>query len=260
MSVEPVSSRRLHLVAPPLDRLVREPPPHELGDWIDRGVVDVTGVRIGVLFDVVVDDGGRPRWLAVDDGGLDVMTVAYVPVQGASLLGECVLVAHPWPVVEAAPQPAPAEALDAVTERRLHDHYETAGRTSPRQPADLPPVPSMIAGLRIDWSTSGSGTVLVRVSGELDEANVDAARVTLDGLLDRCDEEVVLDLADLDFISCRGLDLLAHVDRRLAACGGRLHLQAASAAVRRLLDLTAEHHPACGISAWPRALRPTGRR
>lgn len=249
MSVQEIPSRRLHLVASLPDPLVREPPVHELVDWIDRGVLDVTGRRIGVLVDVGLDERGRPRWLIVDVGERGARKLAYVAVRGSSLLGESVLLAHDQQVVEGAPDPRPGQALDTAMERRLHDHYATPGGGPSGQLAQLPPPPLPFLGLRLDWTATGADAVLVRISGELDAVNVEAGRVVFDGLLDCCDVDVVIDLAGLGFVSCRGLDLLVHVHRRVTARGRRLRLRSPSLAARRLLGVTAAHHPQLRIDA-----------
>ena len=69
-------------------------PRHELSSWIDRGVLDVSGNRIGVIVDIYCDvTTARPTWLAIEIGG-SPPTIAVTPVRGSSLLGEDVILAN----------------------------------------------------------------------------------------------------------------------------------------------------------------------
>ena len=93
------------------------------GMWVDRRVRDTSGDVLGVVVDVYEDPHTRrPTWLAISTGYFGTC-VAVVPIRGASLLGDEVVVAHNRETITEAPA---VEIFVAVTpdhHRQLVDHY-----------------------------------------------------------------------------------------------------------------------------------------
>jgi anti-anti-sigma factor len=90
------------------------------------------------------------------------------------------------------------------------------------------------AALQVSIERRAAGTV-VRLAGELDLAGEPALRGTLTALVAE-HQPIALDLTGLVFCDIRGARLLADVRRHEAA----VELRHATAAVRRVLDLTAD--------------------
>lgn len=90
----------------------------------------------------------------------------------------------------------------------------------------------------------------IRVGGELDLSTVPVLEGHLGGVLDGAGD-VVLDVADLDFIDSSGVRVLLSLARRIQD-RGRLVIVNPPAQVRRVLDLVhAEAFPAIHIEAPP---------
>ena len=84
-------------------------------------------------------------------------------------------------------------------------------------------------------ATAG-GVVRVTVSGEID---LDTAPL-LDDALGRAEDlagAMILDLSGVEFIGCRGAQLLLATEHRVRACGDQVALDGASDVVTRLLYL-----------------------
>ena len=77
---------------------------------------------------------------------------------------------------------------------------------------------------------------VVRVVGELDLETAPRLREELVGLVNRGVTELVLDLADLDFIDSSGLSVLIMALKRLRERGGELRLRSVPARARRVLE------------------------
>jgi anti-sigma B factor antagonist len=83
-------------------------------------------------------------------------------------------------------------------------------------------------------------TVVIRLAGEVDEANAADAAARLERLIDPLDAGVVLDLSAVAYLGSAGVYLLNDMARRLAAEGRRLRLVAGdSEIVRRLFEVIA---------------------
>jgi anti-sigma B factor antagonist len=78
----------------------------------------------------------------------------------------------------------------------------------------------------------------VMLTGELDLASSPHLQQVLDQLCRDGFQEVVLDLAGLDFLSAIGLEVFVRADDQLRAAGGRLILRRPGPRVRRLLAIT----------------------
>jgi anti-sigma B factor antagonist len=79
---------------------------------------------------------------------------------------------------------------------------------------------------------------VVLLVGELDLQTAPQLREELVGLLDRGVNDLVLDLADLDFIDSSGLSVLIMALKRLREREGELRLRAVPARARRVLELS----------------------
>jgi anti-sigma B factor antagonist len=92
--------------------------------------------------------------------------------------------------------------------------------------------------LRITAETDG-GTTVLHVAGELDLASADLLRAEVRALLGRDTvlDELVLDLAELQFLDVMGLGALLETRRKLAARGARLTLRRPRPMVVRMLTL-----------------------
>ena len=83
------------------------------------------------------------------------------------------------------------------------------------------------------------GSVVVAVRGEIDLLTAPALEGLVVALMDRGQLDLVLDLADLDFMDAQGLRVLAAARSRLLSTTGSLTIRSPSADVLRLLDLAA---------------------
>ncbi|MFJ7243028.1 STAS domain-containing protein [Kitasatospora sp. NPDC098652] len=92
----------------------------------------------------------------------------------------------------------------------------------------------------------------VRVSGEIDlDSAPDLRRELSRALADH--RQVVLDLSQVTFMDCSGLNVLMEARNQADRNGARLALRGITRPVARLLELT-------GLTAWPApAPRPPGR-
>jgi hypothetical protein len=107
-------------------------------DWLDRTVFDPGGVLIGAVVGVYNDASrGQSTWLAVGMGPFSLRT-AIVPMAGALLWGNDVVVAHDRTTVLEAPAVDVVVSLVADDEARLVEHYAhpTSRSKSPRPPTE----------------------------------------------------------------------------------------------------------------------------
>src|SRR5260370_6202496 len=87
----------------------------------------------------------------------------------------------------------------------------------------------------VDLSTRGyGGRVVVVLRGELDLAGAAGTTAALAALAAR-GGEIIIDLAGLEFIDCRGLAALAHVREQARRVGGDVLLAAPQPQVQRIL-------------------------
>jgi anti-anti-sigma factor len=90
-------------------------------------------------------------------------------------------------------------------------------------------------GLEIRSDSNCSQVALI---GELDLASAPHLQQVLDELCRDGFQEIVLDLARLDFLSATGLEVFVHADDQLRAAGGRLILNRPGPRARRVLAIT----------------------
>ncbi|MFY9805641.1 MAG: STAS domain-containing protein [Pseudonocardiaceae bacterium] len=86
--------------------------------------------------------------------------------------------------------------------------------------------------------SSGPVRSWVSLTGDLDLASVPHLQRILDQLCRDGYQEVVLDLAGLDFLSAIGLGVFVRADDQLRAAGGRLILHRPRRLARRVLAIT----------------------
>jgi len=103
-------------------------------DWIKRTAVDSAGDKVGTISDVYVDDEtGTPDWLAISTGMFGTK-VSFVPIEGARLSGDDVIVAFDKAKIKDAPNTEADGQLSMEEEQTLYAYYgrgyEPVGRTT----------------------------------------------------------------------------------------------------------------------------------
>ncbi len=148
----------------------------QVDTWMNRTVMDSAGSKVGNVSDVYVDDETRqPDWLAVSTG-LFGNKVSFVPIDGAHLDGENVVVAYDKDKIKDAPKIDPDGALSVGEEQTLYEYY---GRGyTPHTGGDSQPPPR--TGVLSSEST-GRDASMVRSEEELsiDKRTQEAGRVKL---------------------------------------------------------------------------------
>ena len=84
----------------------------------------------------------------------------------------------------------------------------------------------------------GDGGTIVAISGEVDVCTEAALQQALLRIIRERGAKLTLDVSGVSFMDCAGLRALLATRRRAEMCGGFLRLIAASAAVRRIIELT----------------------
>jgi len=101
--------------------------------WVDRRALDRNGELLGVVVDAYTDPVTRHvAWLAVSTGYFGRL-IAVVPVHGASLLGDDVVVPHDRATIATAPAVDVLVAVDPSQERALIDHYTRTASATPAE-------------------------------------------------------------------------------------------------------------------------------
>lgn len=100
----------------------------------------------------------------------------------------------------------------------------------PRDPLRAPPPPFTVA-TRLEGRTA-----IVTLRGELDMASTEVLADSLVGIA-LIVEELVLDVAELEFIDARGLRTIADAARQMLAHGGSASIRSPSARIERALEL-----------------------
>jgi anti-sigma B factor antagonist len=85
---------------------------------------------------------------------------------------------------------------------------------------------------------AGDGGAIVAISGEVDVCSEDPLQLSLLQVIRGCGARLTLDVSGVSFMDCAGLRALLVTRRRAEMRGGFLRLTAASAAVRRIIELT----------------------
>ena len=114
------------------------------------------------------------------------------------------------------------------------------------------PVADGSPGFRCTLRQSGGDAAWVRVIGELDIATAPQLEQTLRKAQLRA-RRVVLDLRQLTFIDCAGINVLLATRRRARLEGGSLRVLRASPRVLRIIALTRLQHVLMPVAALPEA-------
>jgi len=105
-----------------------------VADLKGRKVVDPDGDKVGTVDDIYIDnETDQPEWLAVTTG-LFGSKVSFVPISGASFVGDEVQIGYAKSLVKDAPNAEADGQLSPEEESRLYAHYGqetgTSGRVS----------------------------------------------------------------------------------------------------------------------------------
>ncbi|HEV2808939.1 MAG TPA: STAS domain-containing protein [Acidimicrobiales bacterium] len=94
-----------------------------------------------------------------------------------------------------------------------------------------------IPALVVEVVTDGSTPPEIRLQGEIDIATLPVLDETLSAMVDGNNGDVVVDLAEVDFIGVAGLGALCTHARRLRQRGDRLVISSPSTFTRRVIDI-----------------------
>jgi len=142
----------------------------QIGTWLNRTVIDPSGSKVGTVTDVYVDDQTKqPDWLAISTG-LFGTKISFVPLDGARVDGDDVIVAYDKDTIKDAPRTEADGALSVEEEQSLYAHY---GRSYA--------APSGGDAQRIGRDTTGRDASMVRSEEEvsIDKRTQEAGRVKL---------------------------------------------------------------------------------
>lgn len=81
-------------------------------------------------------------------------------------------------------------------------------------------------------------TRVISLAGSFDALTADEARQTIALEIDRGQQQIVLDLSQVDFMSSAGVRVLLEMLRQVRETGGDLRLVAALASVERTLEIS----------------------
>ena len=159
----------------------------QLSDWLNRTAVDSAGDKVGTITDVYVDEGtGQPDWLTVSTG-LFGSKVSFVPIEGARLSGDDVVIGFDKPTVKGAPNTEADGQLSVAEEEALYAYY---GRgDTPPSTAAAPVAPNRVVGDTTDGDAS-----MVRSEEELsiNKHSQEAGRVKLRKWVETDDVQVTV--------------------------------------------------------------------
>lgn len=94
---------------------------------------------------------------------------------------------------------------------------------------------------------------MVTISGEIDIQSGPQLRDQLLGIMRRHGARLALDLADVTFIDCAGINVLLATRRRARLEGGSLRVLRASPRILRIIALTRLQHVLMPAAALPEA-------
>ena len=95
------------------------------------------------------------------------------------------------------------------------------------------------AGIEIETTWSDSGVPVMRVRGDVDVYTCPQLRTALLDLLEAGQHDIVLDLAEVNYMDSRALGVLVEAARRVREGGrSRLHLVRVQPRVKSTFDLT----------------------
>ena len=87
----------------------------------------------------------------------------------------------------------------------------------------------------------GDGGIIVAVSGDVDVCTEAPVQQALLRIIRERGARLMVDVSGVSFMDCAGLRALLATRRRAELLGGFMRLIAASAAVRRIIELTGAH-------------------
>jgi uncharacterized protein (TIGR02271 family) len=101
--------------------------------WIGRTAVDPNGDKVGKIEDIYADDDtGQPEWLAVHTGTFG-SHVSFVPLQGAQVQGDSLVLGYDKGLVKDAPRAEADGHLSEDEEDRLYQYYGMGAATTARR-------------------------------------------------------------------------------------------------------------------------------
>jgi anti-anti-sigma factor len=90
----------------------------------------------------------------------------------------------------------------------------------------------------VEQSVDASGSVVMKIAGELDAANADGLREQIKPMVEGHPDRVVFDLEHLSFMDSSGIAVLLFC----AANAGAVEVRNASAIIRRIIEATGVEH------------------
>jgi len=101
-----------------------------VGDLVGRTAVDADGEKVGEIFDVYLDnETDQPEWLAVKTGMFG-SKLSFVPIGGATMVGDDVQVSFRKDQVKDAPKAEADGELSPEEETELYTHYGRSPQTA----------------------------------------------------------------------------------------------------------------------------------
>jgi uncharacterized protein (TIGR02271 family) len=158
-------------------------------NWIGRKAVDRNGAKIGRIDDIYADDDtGQPEWLTVHTGMFGGH-VSFVPLRGAQVQGDDLMVAYDKDQVKDAPRAEADGHLSEQEEDRLYDYYGVGAGfadTAYRGNEDT------LTGTetRTDRGTTDASRADLRRDTTLGTEGYDTSGRTTDDAMTRSEEEV----------------------------------------------------------------------
>lgn len=152
---------------------------YDMQQVVGLKAVDQSESKVGTVADVYADDEtGRPEWLAVNTG-LFGTKVSFVPLAGAEVYGDEVLLAYDKDLVKAAPRAEADGHLSPQEEAALYDHYGVDSRRPDGPTGEVGR--SARRGAGEDVSGSETDDAMTRSEEELDvdKRTSEAGRVRL---------------------------------------------------------------------------------
>lgn len=135
-----------------------------IDELVDRDVVDPGGDKIGKVYDVYLDnESGQPEWLAVTSG-LFGTKVSFIPLEGASLAEDEVVVAHRKDLVKDAPKVDADGELTPEETDALYTHYGRGATMSTDEGVDV----DQVADHGRDPRRPATDDAMIRSEEELD--------------------------------------------------------------------------------------------
>jgi len=158
----------------------------QIEGWIGRNLVDAYGEKIGKINDIYVDEQtGEPEWLAVNTG-LFGTSVSFVPLTGATRVGDDLQVQVAKDQVRDAPTAAADGQLTYDEEARLYAYYglsygQPATTAAPTTAAPATAAPPMAAPATAAPATGAIDNAMTRSEEELEvgKTSREAGRVRL---------------------------------------------------------------------------------